>query len=555
MTDQEKILLLVEVPATNDKKELAAEQMFAAIHGILRPPKRRILAGDSEQEYISFEVAAIDQRIHFYVWLPLALRSFVESQIYAQYSSAQIVLLAEDYVPDSINQPIVSSTELKLNNHETIPISTFKNFDVDPLSGITAALASLDPGEQIWLQILTRPINDDWHKKSQKQIKKIETGSSGSSLVNFLSKPEEITNRPNLSDRDNSQIAAIKQKSTKLGYQVKIRLVYLGQNKVTANLRLQAVVGAFKQFNTTDLNGFSQGKSSFDLKKIDDYRQRQFKDPGFILNIEELASVFHLPHTSVDTPNIVWASSKTAEPPASIPTKEKHPPEAISLFGSSNFRASEQIFGCLRSDRGRHVYIIGQTGTGKTGLLELLALSDINFNQGYAVVDPHGDFAINNLLAIPKERCSDVVYFNPADTEFPIGFNPLEVTDVRQKSQITSELVGVLKRMFDSWGPRLEYILRNTILALLDTPNTTMLDITRMLTDKKFRKKVISNIEDVVVKNFWEGEFNSWDNKFQTEAVAPVFKQSWGFYLQPNYPKHYWPTKVWLPYSRNYGPG
>ena len=263
---------------------------------------------------------------------------------------------------------------------------------------------------------------------------------------------------------------------------------------------------------------------------------RLFADRGFLLNIEEMASVFHLPHTNVETPNIVWASNKTAEPPNRLPVLTGHAAddEKISAFGLTNFRGINHQFGMLRSDRSRHVYIIGQTGAGKSGLLELFALSDIYHNQGYAIIDPHGDFAIENMKFIPEARLDDVVYFNPADVEHPIGFNPLEVTNPAQKSTISSEVIGVLKRMFgDSWGPRLEYILRYTILALLDRPEPTMLDITRMLTDKKFRKETIGYCNDVVVRQFWNVEFASWSEKFQTEAIAPVLNKVGAFTANP----------------------
>jgi type IV secretory pathway VirB4 component len=175
-----------------------------------------------------------------------------------------------------------------------------------------------------------------------------------------------------------------------------------------------------------------------------------------------------LPHTNVETPNIVWASSKTAEPPAKLPiiTGNDLSDDQISAFGVTNFRGINHQFGMLRYDRSRHVYIIGQTGAGKSGLLELFALSDVFHHQGYAIIDPHGDFAINNMKFIPGSRVKDVIYFNPADTAYPLGFNPLEVTDPSQKTNISSEVIGVLKRMFgESWGPRLEYILRYTILG------------------------------------------------------------------------------------------
>ncbi|QQG51368.1 MAG: type IV secretion system DNA-binding domain-containing protein [Candidatus Saccharibacteria bacterium] len=208
--------------------------------------------------------------------------------------------------------------------------------------------------------------------------------------------------------------------------------------------------------------------------------------------------------------------------------------ENISAFGLTNFRGINHQFGMLRYDRSRHVYIIGQTGAGKSGTLELFALSDIFHGQGYAIIDPHGDFAVDNMRFIPGSRVEDVVYFNPADTAFPLGFNPLEVTDPAHKTNISSEVIGVLKRMFgESWGPRLEYILRYTILALLDRPETTMLDITRMLTDKKFRKETLSYCTDTVVLQFWNIEFASWTEKFQAEAIAPVLNKVGAFTANP----------------------
>ena len=263
---------------------------------------------------------------------------------------------------------------------------------------------------------------------------------------------------------------------------------------------------------------------------------RQFSNRGFILNISELASVYHLPHTSVETPNIVWASSKTAEPPAKLPvlTGDVANDENISAFGLTNFRGINHQFGLLRRDRSRHVYIIGQTGAGKSGLLELLALSDVFYNQGYCIIDPHGDFAIDNLKFVPESRIKDVVYFNPADTAFPVAFNPLEIADPARKPNICSEVIGVLKRMFgDSWGPRLEHILRYTLLALLDRPSTTLLDISRLLTDKDFRKETLEYCKDVTVLQFWKHEFGQWNEKQVNESIAPVLNKVGAFTANP----------------------
>ncbi|MEI7759055.1 MAG: DUF87 domain-containing protein, partial [bacterium] len=300
-----------------------------------------------------------------------------------------------------------------------------------------------------------------------------------------------------------------------------------------AKLRLQSIIASYKQFNTTYLNSLDQGKISTSEADIIKFRQRAISKKSLIFNIEEVATLFHLPHTSVETPYILWALSQTAEPPASLPIVSNTHNPAISPIATTNFRGHNTMFGLPRFDRSRHMYIIGQTGVGKSGLLELMTISDIYSPYGFALIDPHGDYAQDTLARIPKERIKDVVYFNPADMEFPIAFNPMEVQDRKLKTHTCSELIGVLTRMFDSWGPRLEYILRYSILALLDYPDSTMLDITRILTDSQFRAKVIKHIEDPVVKNFWTVEFSSWNSKFASEAVAPVLNKVGAFTANP----------------------
>ena len=550
----DSVLLMLEIPRTNDKKELAAEQLFASLHGILRD-KQELRNSGGVQEHLSFEIVSTSGQIRFYVWVPKVLQSFVEGQIYSQYPTVQIYKMNEDYADDRTKYPVNYSAELGLTDNEALPIKTFDNFEVDPLAGITGTLAKLsaDKSEELWIQILARPIPDDWHKSTtDKWVRKVKSGKRpilGGTGIDWTWLVEALAAlfRPpaggttsevkiELSERDKGRVEKAEEKATKLGYEVKIRLAYLGQNETDARLNMQALVGTFKQYNSTNLNGFKQLGGSFNKADLDAYKMRQFSSRGFILNISELASVYHLPHTSVETPNIVWASSKTAEPPAKLPvlTGEVANDENISAFGLTNFRGINHQFGLLRRDRSRHMYIIGQTGAGKSGMLELLALSDVFYNQGYCIIDPHGDFAIDNLKFIPESRIRDVVYFNPADTAFPVAFNPLEVSDPTRKPNICSEVIGVLKRMFgDSWGPRLEHILRYTLLALLDRPETTLLDISRLLTDKEFRKETLDYCKDVTVLQFWKHEFGQWNEKQVNESIAPVLNKVGAFTANP----------------------
>lgn len=536
--DVSGVVLLLQVPRTNDKKELAAEQMFASLHGLLTIPTHKLLQ-PVIRERISFEVAVLKKRIGFYVWVPNYLKSFVEEQVYAQYPSVQISEVPDYAMNSEVRYTSTLTAEMKFIAPDPLPIKTFQSFEVDPLAAITATLAKFEEDEEAWIQLVMRPASGNWHKKSERYIAGLKGGGSHgftAGLAEVLWKPPEPNqSQPNkLTDYEQTRAGAAVDKSQKLAYETAVRIVYRGNVTMPqAQLRIQSIIASYKQFNTTYLNGFDPKRVASDGYVFGLYQLREFNKRGLLLNIEEVATMYHLPHTTVETPYILWASSQTAEPPASLPivTSEYRPD--ISPVANTNFRGHNTMFGMPRGDRGRHLYIIGQTGVGKSGLLELLTISDIYSPFGFAVIDPHGDYALNVLRRIPPERTQDIIYFNPADLEFPVAFNPMEVSDPMLKNHTASELIGVLKRMFESWGPRLEYILRYSLLALLDYPDATMLDITRILTDKKFRNEVLGYVRDPVVHNFWTIEFASWNDKFAAEAVAPVLNKVGAFTANP----------------------
>ena len=195
----------------------------------------------------------------------------------------------------------------------------------------------------------------------------------------------------------------------------------------------------------------------------------------------------------------------------------------ITIFAETNFRNQFRSFGIKRDDRRRHMYVIGKTGMGKTTLLENMIISDIINGEGCCYVDPHGDTAEKILNYIPAHRINDVIYLNPSDSDFPIAFNVLEAVDEKAKNFIASGLISVFKKLWaDSWGPRLEYILRNTILALLDYPGSTLLGIMRILVDQEYRDKVIEKITDPVVKSFWTNEYSKWNDRVLQEVISPI---------------------------------
>jgi len=215
--------------------------------------------------------------------------------------------------------------------------------------------------------------------------------------------------------------------------------------------------------------------------------------------------------------------SKRAEAPRDIP---KIQDGNVSFFGQTNYHGSSDEFGIAQDDRRRHLYLVGKSGSGKSKCLELLIKADLEAGRGIALLDPHGDLVDNVLRMVPEHRMKDVIIFDPSDTEFPIAFNPIEKVDPALKMQVTVGFISIFKKLFgDTWTPRLEHVLRYTVLALLDSEGTTTLSILKMLTDKNYRQKIVAKIQDSVVKNFWVSEFAGWSEKFDAEAITPLLNK------------------------------
>lgn len=541
MAAQRFVTLRIDVPKNNDKKPLAAEQMFASIHGIY---------SDSAlyQSHLSFEIVAQDKSIQFYVHLPVHIKEFVEGQIYAQYPTVEINEVP-DYVDTELTkQDSFTGCEVQMTKPEVYPIKLFDSFEVDPLSGITSVMGKLAPTEHLWLQMMIRPVGDEWQNKGTSIVNAVRSGKKSGSkgflqafsggIINALklilsqainpggevAAPEKTVTLPSTVEE---ALKGIEQKITKLGFETKIRIMAVAKDETTANVKCQNLAASFKQYNTTNLNGFKMGPLHHnDIGFWHSFKGREYLEKGNIFNISELASIYHLPHESVSTPNIVWSGAKKGEPPANLPLTESNQAGDLTILGMTNFRNVYREFGIRRDDRRRHIYIVGKSGTGKSTLIENMATDDVVSGKGVIIVDPHGELADKVIACTPDDRISDVIVFDPSDRSFPIAFNLLETVDDDFKGMVASGFVGIFKKIFgDSWGPRLEHILRNTVLALLDSPNSTMLDIPKMLTDSRFRDKVVEQVKDMVIKDFWINEFAQYDAKFRTEAVSPILNK------------------------------
>ena len=540
---------------------ISAEQMFAALHGLLKLDL-------SSQEHLSFEIVSDKNGIRFYVSLPENLESFVKSQIYSQYPDSQIKKV-DDYVLLPLlsdGNMKVKSSYLTLSKPEFYPIKTFKDFEVDPLSAITGALTNITQDvSSIWVQILIRPIADTWQAQGYAEVDMMREGLKPISLtgkdvvtgvaeeilgtvvslagkaIDPVGKAEEAakaakgaTGGVKLTAGQELQIKAIEEKLTKLGFNTCIRVVVMGEQEELVDTRMRGVLASFRQFSTANLNSF-QGVSVVDKPSeiIKAYKNRTFSDlHAWVLNTEELASIYHLPSSSVETPTINWVYAKTSEPPSDLPTSG----DDLTILGETTFREKKVSFGIKAEDRRRHVYAIGKTGVGKSTLFRNMAVQDIYAGRGLAFLDPHGEEIDFLLSVIPENRIDDVVLFDPSDLEMPVALNPLECPDYNQKNLMASGIVEVFKKQFGfSWGPRLEYLLNYSVLTLVEVPGTTLLGVTRLLADTNYQKYIVHKIKDPVIKDFWEKEYKEkkGNQRFISEALDPIQNKVGRFLASP----------------------
>jgi hypothetical protein len=523
---------------------LSAENMFSALHGLLK-------SDPSLQENVSFEmVSSGDRGIRFYAAVPSNILRFVESQIYAQYPSAHINVVT-DYTkaldPKHLNYKVASLSFTKPNYY---PIRSFRDLEIDPISSVTSAVSSILKEEEVWLQVIVRPIPDVWQQEGFNYVNKIREGMDPSKKKTILNVAGDVLKKesfeilsgiatgfftykeapkefpktvlaPRIGAGKESELRAVENKLSRMGFETVIRVVVAAPNEERVTTNLRSITAALEQFSTSSLNSFSPEVDINKERALSDYISRTFaRDKSFILNTEELATFFHFPLSHIDTPNISWVYSRKSEPPPNLPTED------CVYLGETLYRNKTVRFGIKNNeDRLRHLYVIGKSGTGKSSLFVNMISQDIMNGQGLAVFDPHGETIEKVLERIPDNRIQDVIYFDPSDTERPIGLNLLEIDDPSQKNIMASGLVSAIKQHFDfSWGPRLEYLLNYAILTLLEVPGTTMLGITRLLEDDNYRKYILHNVKDPVVTRFWEEEFRlmKGNQKLVTEAISPI---------------------------------
>jgi len=480
-------LLQVTLPRDNEIKIDAAEQFFGSLYSLY---KGGLLSFLSPQEHLSFEIVGLPQSIKFYVSVPNHLRDMLEKQINGAYPGAEIREVDEYNIFSSEGKVAFASLKLRSSNY--YPVRIFKDLPTDPLSSITSTLAKMQNGEGAAIQILISPVGNRWRVTGRSYVAKTKKQEANPELARFQVDPKVLE--------------AIDNKCAKPGFNTTIRLVVSSRDGASAEMHLTNLLTVFSQFNG-DLNGFSKNKIIFKKEFMVDFVYRYFPILNFlwlkessILNSEELATIFHFPNKSIETPHIVWVNAKKAPAPSQIPTS--------GLFlGISKYRGMEKSVYMGKDDRRRHVYIIGKTGVGKSELLKAMILQDIKAGEGVCFIDPH-DTIDKILPLIPPERAEDVIYFDPSETERPMGLNMLEACTEEQKHYVVTSIVGLMYKLYDPMktgiiGPRFEHAIRNAMLTVMAEPGNTFVEVVRCLTDSSFVQELLPKVTDPIVKRYW----------------------------------------------------
>lgn len=485
------VLFEVRIARNNEIEINAAEQLFAGLYSIGKGGRLKL------SDYISFEVVAFPESIRMYVACPLELRDLVEKQILGAYPVAEVIE-AEEYNLFSENS-FVDFAALKLSKEYHYPLQTYNELSVDGLAAITAAMSKLSEGESLALQILITPASDEWRKKGTGYINKVREHNSDPEKKN-INVPDDV-------------LRGIENKCSKSAFNANIRIVAVGGSPAIAKMLLSNLIGSFEQFARPNMNKFSKYK----FKKLKFWEKRQFVydfifrysnlPQSSVLTVDELATVFHFPNKEITTPNLHWLQAKRAPVAAEVSD------EGELWLGTSKYRGKERsVYYDRTEDRLRHMYVVGKTGSGKSYFIQSMALQDIKNGAGIAFLDPHGDAVEWILERIPPERIEDVIYFNPGDTERPIGFNMMEAYNEQDRHRIVNAFIGLLYKMFDPnqqgiVGPRLERAVRNAMLTAMEAGDGfTLIEVVRILISPKFVEKLIPKLTDELVKKYWTEE-------------------------------------------------
>ncbi|NUM25216.1 MAG: type IV secretion system DNA-binding domain-containing protein [Candidatus Buchananbacteria bacterium] len=542
-----KVVLLVTVPKESSdsadqeetieqlKNQISVAESWLATLGGQAPQKgfKAWLWGRSD--HFSLEIVAKHQQISFYVATPKYLQGYMEQQILAQYPEANLTEV-EDYNIFGPQSQVLSGY-LKFSRSFMFPIKSYLDLNSDPLNAVTNSLSTIEPGDGIALQIIARSSHKRWHRIGSKVATELQKGRSLSEaidatktislakVVNFFStktpqqRQEKGETTSGLSPMQQELVKGLEEKTSKAGLDCNIRIIVSAKDKTSAEVYLKNVVNSFSQFNYYEYgNSFKLIKESSN-RLIKDFIYRHYRESQkLILNIEELASLYHFPTPFLETPNIQWLLAKKLPPAVGLSSNGL-------LLGENIYRGKKSNIYLAPDDRRRHMYIIGMTGTGKSVLMSNLAIQDIRAGKGVCVIDPHGSLVESILESIPKERIDEVIYFNPADTNRPIGLNMLEAETIEQQDFAIQELIAIFYKLVTDpsmIGPMFEHNMRNAMLTLMADKKDpgTIVEIPRIFTDREFQRYKLGKVTDPMVRSFWEQEMAKTSDFHKSEMLG-----------------------------------
>ncbi len=499
------------------------------------------------QRHIAFEMVATKGLIHYYTVVPMALLDVVRQAVAAAYPAARLEEVEEHNLFSKVGK--VSGTiggELTLKKSYSYPIATYQESKRDAMRAILNALSTATRDDGLGIQILMRPAPEGWTKNvvsTASTIRKDKGKKTGlketlapKDLLEALWKaPEAKEVKPEdkqLSSLEQAQVDALEEKTRHPGYEVLIRIVASSNTAARSQVLLKNVVAAFALFDSPGNNGFkftlTKNIEQFVTSFIFRFFPQEIKNN--VLNSVELATIFHLPdQKNIPTSQVERQASKQVDGPNQLLSEG-------FLMGYNVYRGVKKEIRLSTNDRRRHTYIIGQTGTGKSKLLENLALQDMLDGKGFAFIDPHGDSAEELLGMVPKERVEDVIYFNPGDMESPVGLNLFEFETKDQRDFLVQEAIAMLYRLYDPGhtgiiGPRYEHWFRNAALTIMSDPDgSSFIDIPQVFNDDAFAKEKIKHVTDQTVLDFWNKEMAQTSDYHKSEVLG-WFVSKFGAFL------------------------
>ncbi len=551
--------LLIHLPPTTDdietgsrdKRDITdeavskAQVMYSILSSTLTKGFKTKIYG---QKHFSFEIVAKDGFIRYYAVVPETLKETVRQAIQSAYPTARVEERSvENIFEGGGGIHAVAGAELGLDKDSYLPILTYEDSKRDAQMALLNAFSNVGKNEGAAVQILFRPAQNNWTEKGKQYIENTQKGKKTKSIggnigdfaIDLIRAPWEVPSEHEKSEQvtitnlKQEEITAIGNKMRFPAYETLIRVIASSASEPRSEAIMGGVVSAFSQFDAPQLNRFKVNIMKDPKKLATDYTFRFFNSRirSNILNSVELASVFHLPEqNAIPNSQVERQLTKQVDGPAKLAT------EGLFL-GTNEFRDNKKAIYLQEKDRRRHMYVIGQTGMGKSVFLENLAFQDMCDGRGFAFIDPHGDAVEALLQRVPEERIDDVIYFDPADIEHPVGMNMFEFTSDDQKDFIVQEGISMLQSLFDPqnqgfFGPRGQHMFRNAALLLMSDPaGATFIDIPQCFTDPEFVKSKLKYVTDKAVYDYWTKEFPESRKSNDSGEVITWFASKWGPFI------------------------